>query len=235
MAKRGFPGTLPPMRRSYAVMWQEADGSPHAGKLELRASGISLEGRNGAGPVSLLVPYRELLAVTIAPRPERLSGQPTLVLDRRGAEAVRIASVGALGIIPELAERVASMRAESAIPEHVAVVVRLREGKRDTVERLLHDGPPFDPEEAGLERHEVFVSDEEAIFVFDAVSEGSLQRLLTDPSIWASAASWHDVVAGPPRIAKTFYAWEEVSEREDLFFAPTPGPGDSDGGDIYSP
>ena len=36
-------------------------------------------------------------------------------------------------------------------------------------------------------------------------------------------------------MAQPFFAWEAVVPRDDLFFEPTPGPGDSEGGDIYSP
>jgi hypothetical protein len=224
------------MSRSYAITWQEAEDSPHSGKLELRASGVRLDGRNGAGPVSILIPYGDLLGLTLAPGHARLAGRPTLVLGRRGADDVRIASVGSPGVISEVAEQVASMRAGNAISsERVAVVVPLRKGKRDKAERLLDKGPPFDPERVGLESHEVFLSEQEAVFVFNAVSGFSLQKLMADSKVWASAAAWHDVIAGPPRVAKVFYAWANVAGANGLSFEPTPGPGDSEGGDIYSP
>jgi hypothetical protein len=146
-----------------------------------------------------------------------------------------VASISA-GIISEVAEHVAAMRTGYAIAaEHVAVVVPLRKGKREKAERLLEKGPPFDPEQIGLERHEVFVTDQEAIFVFDATPGFDLQRLLIDTKVWATAAVWADVVAGPPRVAKPYFAWASAESADDLFFGPTPGPGDSDGGDIYSP
>jgi len=128
------------------------------------------------------------------------------------------------------------MGAGSAISsERVAVVVPLREGKREKAERLLADGPPFDPERVGLERHEVFLTDQEAIFVFTGAAGFSLERLLSDMKVWSSAAAWHDVAAGAPRIATASFTWTTVATSDDLFFAATPGPGDSDGGDIYSP
>jgi hypothetical protein len=128
------------------------------------------------------------------------------------------------------------MRAGStAAAERVAVVVPLRKGKSEKARRLLDKGPPFDPERVGLESHQVFVSEQEAIFVFNAGSELSLKKLLADSRVWASAAAWSDVIAGPPRIAKPFYAWATAGSPDDLFFAATPGPGDSEGGDIYSP
>ena len=119
--------------------------------------------------------------------------------------------------------------------ERVAVVVPLRKGKREKAERLLDKGPPFDPERVGLERHEVFLTDQEAIFVFDAASGFSLQRLLSDTKVWSSAAAWHDIIAGAPRVAKPFFAWATVASSDDLSFHAEPGPGDSEGGDVYSP
>jgi hypothetical protein len=223
------------MNRSYAITWQEREGPAHSGKLQLRASGIRLDGRNGAGPVSILIPYDELVSLKFASGSDRLGGRPTLVFDREIGD-IRIASVGAPGIISEVAEQVASMKAGNAISsDRVAVVVPLRKGKREKAERLLDQGPPFDPERVGLESHEVFLTDQEAIFVFNAATEFNLQKLLADSRVWASAAAWHDVIAGPPRIAKTFYAWANVAGSGDLFFDATPGPGDSEGGDVYAP
>jgi hypothetical protein len=223
------------MNRSYAMTWQEPDGASHAGKLEVRASGVRLEGRNGAGPISVLVPYAELLSLRVATGPERLGGRPTLVFSRRGGD-IRVASIGAAGVISEVAEEVASMRAGNAMSsDRVAVVVPLRKGKREKAERLLDQGPPFDPERMGLESHSVYLTEQEAIFVFNAEEGFNLQKLLGDSKVWASAAAWHDVIAGTPRVAKPFYAWATVSGPDDLSFEPTPGQGDSEGGDIYSP
>jgi len=224
------------MSRSYAIAWQEPIGPLRSGKLELRASGLRLEGRNGTGPVATLIPYDELLDLRAAPWQERLGGRPTLVLGRRGAGDIRLASVGAPGVISEIVDQVGAMKTGTAnTAERVAVVVPLRKGKRDKAERLLDQGPPFDPAKMGLESHEVFLSDDEAVFVFNAPPGFSIQKLLADSRVWASAASWHDVIGGTPRIARPFFAWEAVTPRDDLFFEPTPGPGDSEGGDIYSP
>jgi hypothetical protein len=224
------------MHRTYAVTWQDSQAPAHSGKLELRDTGLSLEGVNGSGPAELLVPYETLVGMRAALGHERLAGRPTLILDRYEG-ALRIASVAAPGIISEVAEELASLRADRTITaERVAIVVPIAEGKRKDVERLLDKGPPFDPEGAGLERHEVFLSDQEAVFVFDAGSGSSLESLLSDEELWVAAGAWHDCMAGPPRIATPSYAWASPSaDVENLFFEATPGPGDSEGGDIYSP
>jgi hypothetical protein len=233
MAQRWSSGTLAKMQRSYAVMWKEADGLPRSGKLELRLCGVSLEGANRDGPLAVLIPYGELLGLRMASPAERLAGRPTLVLDRRRG-TLRIASIDAPGIIHEITEQVETMR-NAISSQRLAVIVPVRKGKRDKAERLLAKGPPFDAEHVGLERHEVFLGERDAIFVFDATSDVSLEKLLADAKLWTRAAAWHDVVAGPPRLVRASYAWEAIRERDDLFFAPTPGPGDSEGGNIYSP
>jgi hypothetical protein len=233
------------MHRTYAVTWQEPHSAPHSGKLELRATGLSLEGsNNGSGSAALLIPYEELVGMQLAPGHERLDGRPTLLLDRRGLGTLRVASVVAPGIISEIAEGLGALRlSSSAVNDRVTVIVPIRKGKRDKVEQLLDKGPPFEPERVGLGRHQVFLTDQEAVFFFESAAGFSLQRLLSDTNVWISAAAWHDCIAGPPRMARAFYSWaaaprEEENlfwEEENLFFDATPGPGDSEGGEIYSP
>lgn len=232
-----FCETLSFVSRTYAVTWQNGEQPAQSGKLELGRVGISLDGSNGFGRVSLLVPYGDLAGIGFAPRRERLGGRPTLMLDRHGQAPLRIASVAAPGIISEVGEELASLRNEHpSFTKPAAVVVPLRQGKRDEVALLLEQGPPFDPNEAGLERHQVFLSDQEAVFVFDLAPGSSFERLLSDTSVWIAAAAWHDLVAGPPRVATPSFSWTAAPpEPEDLFFDATPGPGDSEGGDIYPP
>jgi len=120
-------------------------------------------------------------------------------------------------------------------PDVIAVVLPLAEGKREQARRLLAHGPPFDPESVGLARHQVFLGDEEAVFVFEAPTGTGLERVVSDPAVWSAAAEWHDVIAGAPRATRLAFDWEAPENDPDLFFGPTPGPGDSDGGDYYAP
>jgi hypothetical protein len=226
------------MHRTYAVTWQEPHSAPHSGKLELRVTGLSLEGsNNGSGIAALLIPYEEVVGMRLAPGRERLDGRPTLELDRRGHGTLRVASVVAPGIISEIAEGLGALRlGNSAVHDRLAVVVPIRKGRRDKVEQLLDRGPPFEPERVGLSRHQVFLTDQEAVFFFESAAGFSLQQLLSDTSVWVSAAAWHDCIAGPPRMARAFYSWAGAArEEEGLFFDATPGPGDSEGGAVYSP
>ena len=103
------------------------------------------------------------------------------------------------------------------------IIVPLQEGASQRAAELLRNGPPFDPEEVGLERHHVFLTVQEAVFLFEADDSGAAERLVANESFWSAAAAWKDLVAGPPR----------SHVPDDVSFASTPGQGDSDGGDLF--
>jgi len=113
------------------------------------------------------------------------------------------------------------------------VVLPLREGTSERAAALLRGGPPFDPGTVGLERHHVFLTEREAVFVFEADSREAAERLVGDGTFWSAASAWKDLVAGTPRLAEDLYSWVRPHVPDDVSFAPTPGQGDSDGGDVY--
>src|SRR5439155_22553299 len=114
------------------------------------------------------------------------------------------------------------------------VTVPLKPGAHASVSRLLKQGPPFDPASIDLDRHEVFVTSDEAVFVFESeLGSGALAALLADPKLWEAAAAWGEHVAGPHRIAESVFSWSRGEPDEDISFLPTPGPGDSEGGDLF--
>jgi hypothetical protein len=92
----------------------------------------------------------------------------------------------------------------------LAIVLPLDVGKRDVARAYLDEGPPFDLRAAGVGEHEVFLTDEEAIFVF-GVPNGpqTLERILADEDFWSVVSSWEHIAAGPPRLAHVAYDWHE--------------------------
>jgi hypothetical protein len=116
----------------------------------------------------------------------------------------------------------------------LVIVVPLQHSTRESARVLLRSGPPFDPALAGLERHHVFLTDHEAVFVFEADELDAVERL-ADPTLWNAIADWNDLVAGPPRLAEDVYSWIRAHPSEEISFAATPGPGDSEGGDVFAP
>jgi hypothetical protein len=118
---------------------------------------------------------------------------------------------------------------------NLVVVLPIRPGTHDRARDLLRRGPPFDPEQSGLERHQAFVSEAEVVFLFEADAHESVERLADDAALWQAAAGWTELVAGPPRLAEGIYSWARPHPPDETFFGSTPGPGDSDGGDVFEP
>lgn len=88
------------------------------------------------------------------------------------------------------------------------VVAPLKVGARTAAQALLAEGPPFDPEGTPLERHDVFVTDREVVFLFEGPeAQEAVQKLAGDPAVWRAAARWRELLAGRPRIAEDVYSW----------------------------
>lgn len=193
---------------TYAVTWEEAGGKRHSGRLELGSDGLRLEGRNGAGVVNTVVPYVEVVGYRVAhARGDRLQGRPTLIVELAGERTVKIASVAQSGVVGEVAERLAGLTAAARPTERAALVVPLRPGMKAEAEKLLVQGPPFDPRQLGLKRHDVFVTDEEVVFVFEGIPSVFVEHIAADETVWNAASAWRPLVDGHVRYADQAYAW----------------------------
>ena len=118
----------------------------------------------------------------------------------------------------------------------MVVVVPLKPGIRDRVRKVLEQGPPFDPAGVGLARHQVFLGERDAVFVFEAASRSAFERLIATTDLYAACSAWHEFIAGPARLAPIAYSWTQSAALEGgVSFSATPGPGDSEGGDVFSP
>jgi hypothetical protein len=114
------------------------------------------------------------------------------------------------------------------------VILPIKDGTHEDVRRLVAEGSPFVQGDVGLERRHVFVTDGEVVIFFEG-TDAALERVLGDPSVAAVADAAGQYAAGAPRVAEDAYSWAKVEDRDGLFFEPTPGPGDSEGGDVYPP
>ena len=196
------------MRITYAVTWEEPENIRRSGRLELGDEALHLEGRNGDGATQRDLPYTDVSRFRLARSGgERLQGRPTLVLELRSGEVLKIAGVSQPGIVAELSDRLALLTGDPEALEKAAIVVPLRPGSRTEVEALLRDGPPFDPSRLGLIRHEVYVSDNEVIFVFHGLPSVFVERLAQDDSFWSAATAWRPVIRGRARVADSAYSW----------------------------
>jgi hypothetical protein len=220
------------MQTSYGVVWREGSAPLSSGKLELRPRAIRLEGLDRAAEI----PYEVLAGVRVGRSSgDRIDGRPSVVLERRAGEPISISTVAQPSLLGEIVDQVVAHRLRDMTPRRAAIVLPIRPGSHDAVRELLAAGPPFDPRDIpGLERHEVFLTTDEVVFTFDAQpGDQALDTLVADPDLWSAAAAWREHLAGLPRLAESAYSWLRVEESDELSSLPTPGPGDSDGGDIY--
>ena len=96
--------------------------------------------------------------------------------------------------------------------QRLAVIVRLREGARERAAELLAHGPPFDLADGEFERHAVYLSEHEVVFVFEGPeAEWRLDDLASDffhPALQDALEDWRPLVEGDPRVANVAYFWE---------------------------
>jgi len=95
--------------------------------------------------------------------------------------------------------------------EQIAIVARLRPGAEPEARKLVEGGPPFDPAEAGLNRHAVYVAADEVVFVFEAPDvEWIVDEMVDAPFQWRlteAFEAWRSLIDGQPRAAKAAYVW----------------------------
>jgi hypothetical protein len=196
------------MRITYAVTWEEPGGTRRSGRLELGADALHLEGSNGDGAASRKLPYADVSRFRLARSGgERLQGRPTLLLELREGQVLKIAGVSQPGIVAELSDRLGVLAPDPSSLKRAAIVLPLRPGSRTEAEALLRNGPPFDPSLLGLVQHDVYLSDDEAIFVFQGLPSVFAERLAEDDSFWDAAGAWRPLVRGRARFADAAYSW----------------------------
>jgi hypothetical protein len=191
----------------YAVVWRTDHGPTCSGRLELGENDLVLNG--AAAPQGLRIPLSDLSSVEIGRAPgDRINGEKSLVLERSSCERVLVAALGGVGLLGEINELLARLRAEHVARARVAVVVPIRRGTAALARRLVEEGPPFDIEAVGLERHHVFLSEREVIFVFEGDQAATaVDALVRSAGVLKAAVRWRGILAGQPRLAEERFGW----------------------------
>jgi len=92
----------------------------------------------------------------------------------------------------------------------VAVVVPIKPGSYESARMLVEHGPPFRLEDTPLEGHCVYLTEHEAVFVFEGPeARAAVERLVGDSEVWKAATEWRECLAGKPRVAETAFAWRK--------------------------
>jgi hypothetical protein len=201
------------MQRTYGVVWREGSLPLATGMLELRPRDLRFEGLAGSQPAAEMIPYEDLAGVRIGrSSSERIDGRPSVILERRSGVPLTFTTVGQPTLLGEIVERLTALQLGGVAQRRTVVVIPIRANAHDAVRALLDVGPPFDPAALpGLDRHEVFLTPDEVVFLFDSsFGTHAIEPLLADAALWKAAAAWHNHLAGPPRIADEVYSWRRT-------------------------
>jgi hypothetical protein len=94
------------------------------------------------------------------------------------------------------------------------VVARLKEGAHEDAEKLLSQGPPFDPEEHGFHRHGAYLTASEVIFFFEAAEvEWIVNDVVDDPVMSGAFRAWEELIVDTPRLAHERFYWDRAGEK----------------------
>lgn len=193
---------------TYPVIWSEPGEEPANGRLVADLEVLRLQGSRNGRLAERTLAYADLSGVRIGrTAAERVNAQPTLVLDQHDTATLLVSPLGP-GLLHELADLLAGLCERGTRIEKLAVILPLRPDALEAARSLLAEGPPFDPADVELGRHEVFLDGEGAIFVFSGADAcRSVREMMRDPSVWRSADRWAAHLAAPPRLAEVAYSW----------------------------
>ena len=95
--------------------------------------------------------------------------------------------------------------------ERLAVIAKLKEGTAEQAATLVRRGPPFDPGESGFERHAVYLSADQVIFLFEAdAADRSVQEILANGTRSAALGAWGPLLDQVPQLAVEGYYWKRT-------------------------
>jgi hypothetical protein len=199
------------MQEGYAVVFR-SEGTEAAGRLEIEQERLLLRGRASDGLLELAIPFSELVEVRVGRRPnERLNGYRTLLLERQTGPAVTVALLG-VALLPEITDLLVSLT-RSGGGSVLAVRVPLKPGCLGRARKLLAKGPPLDPASLGLNGHEVYLSESEALFVFHGNNvRAQVGRAIRHPAVWRAGLAWQRCFAAPPQIVDDTAALDHDGE-----------------------
>jgi hypothetical protein len=91
----------------------------------------------------------------------------------------------------------------------LVVVAPIKPGSMDRARELLDEGPPFALEDTPFDAHEVFLTVNEVVFVFEGRDDGVAMAFdVGDPLIARVAQAWADCLLERPRVARSALSWK---------------------------
>ena len=82
-----------------------------------------------------------------------------------------------------------------------------------TAKLLIEEGPPFLLDDTPLDAHAVYLTDAEAVFVFEGRDARVIvEQLVGEAGVWEAATAWRACIAGKPRVADPAFAWRRAEQ-----------------------
>jgi len=202
---------------THPVIWTLNAGDPISGMLEIAGGDVRLTGRAQDGTqATCRIAAAELFHVSESgAEADRVTGLRTVVVDERGGRRILIAAQAGgehLSEIAALLQEAAGLAGRGL--SRVVVRVPVDPEHVERVRALVRQGPPYDLHEVpGLERHEIYVGDDDVVFLFEGPDPGyAVERVMRDPRVWRALESWDDYVAGAPSVVEPDYTWSRGPE-----------------------
>jgi hypothetical protein len=197
---------------THSVVWALNSGEPVTGTLEIAGGDIRLTGRTDGGTeAACRIAAAELFHVSESgAETDRVNGLRAVVVDERGGRRLLVAPQAGgehLREIAALLQEAAGLAGSG--PTRVVVRVPIDPAHTERVRALVRRGPPYDLSEVpGLEHHDVYVTDHEAIFLFEGADPGfAVERVMRDARVWRALEAWDDHVTGRPSVVEPDYTW----------------------------
>src|SRR5690242_17453295 len=164
---RSFPGASDPrasdtdgMEVAYGVRWRDRIGDVE-GRLTVGSDSLRLMPLKGTQVPLREVPFEAIGGLELTST-NRRDDRPILVFRLSAGGRIEVESVAGKWILGDLLrETLRAMLVQEPVLHRVLVSVTTKPDCRERVAELLREGPPFDPNETSITRHDVFVLDDQ--------------------------------------------------------------------------
>lgn len=96
--------------------------------------------------------------------------------------------------------------------QRIAVIAKLKPNVEKRATELVETGPPFDPDQLGFDRHSVYLSGNQVVFVFEGGRlDHLLHRIVREPDNVRAFRAWEPIIDGFPTVAREAYTWQRGS------------------------
>jgi hypothetical protein len=94
------------------------------------------------------------------------------------------------------------------VTTRIAFSARFDPKEREHLQKRFAEGPPFDPEQAGFDRHAVYLGDQDVVFLFEGEDPlPAVRKLAADRHLLHEAVKMAGAVKAP-RMLEEIYSWQ---------------------------